>query len=259
LRQLADALLQWPDRQFPKTNAASRDRGIRLPLKAAACCLTPRAFRVEQRYLWLVGLVSYEEGTESCFQENKMTRWYDDDTFWENLDWFFFSQFCTPETTSIEADQIVLQPAPSSSILDLCCGLGRHCLEFALREFRVTGVDRTARYLELARTRSREQGLDIELFQADMRTFKRADHFDFALNLFSSFGYFEDPNDDLQVLRNLQESFKPGGTLRSFPRPNNRSDGSEYWPVTPRKVVTGMILTKKGHTAFDDLVVEEIR
>jgi hypothetical protein len=96
LRQLADALLQWPDRQFPKTNAASRDRGIRLPLKAAACCLTPRAFRVEQRYLWLVGLVSYEEGTESCFQENKMTRWYDDDTFWENLDWFFFSQFCTP-------------------------------------------------------------------------------------------------------------------------------------------------------------------
>jgi len=144
-----------------------------------------------------------------------MSSWFDDDTFWESLDWFLFSEFRTAETTSIEVDQIVklLRPVPSSSILDLCCGPGRHCLEFARRGFCVTGVDRTARYLELARTRSVEQGLDIEFLQADMRTFKHAEHFDFTLNLFSSFGYFEDPNDDLQVLRNLQESLKPGGKL----------------------------------------------
>ena len=144
-----------------------------------------------------------------------MSSWFDDDTFWESLDWFLFSEFRTAETTSIEADQIIklLRPVPSSSILDLCCGPGRHCLEFARRGFCVTGVDRTARYLELARARSAEQRLDIEFLQADMRTFKRAEHFDVALNLFSSFGYFEDPNDDLQVLRNLQESLKPGGKL----------------------------------------------
>jgi len=67
--------------------------------------------------------------------------------------------------------------------------------------------------MELASTRAMEGGLDIEFVQADMRTFRRAEHFDFAFNLFSSFGYFEDPNDDLQVLRNLQESLKPGGKL----------------------------------------------
>jgi 2-polyprenyl-3-methyl-5-hydroxy-6-metoxy-1,4-benzoquinol methylase len=262
LRQLADALLQWPDRQFPKTNAASCHRRNQAPVEGGSLLPHSQEPSVLSNDTYSsLGLLSYEEGTESCFQENKMTRWYDDDTFWENLDWFFFSQFRTPETTSIEADQIVklLQPAPSSSILDLCCGPGRHCLEFARRGFGVTGVDRTARYLELARTRSVEQRLDIEFLQTDMKTFRRAESFDFALNLFSSFGYFEDPNDHLQVLRNLQESLKPGGTLRSFPRPNNRSDGSEYWPVTPRKVVTGMILTEKGHAAFDDLVVEEIR
>src|SRR5262245_11215114 len=98
-----------------------------------------------------------------------MSSWFDDDTFWESLDWFLFSEFRTAETTSIEADQIVklLRPASSSSILDWCCGPGRHCLEFARRGFRVTGVDRTARYLELARTRSMEKGLDIEFVQAD--------------------------------------------------------------------------------------------
>ena len=144
-----------------------------------------------------------------------MTRWFEDDTFWESIDWFLFSEMRKPETTSIEGDQIVklLQLASSSSILDLCCGPGRHCLEFSRRGFRLTGVDRTARYLELARTRSTELGLDIEFVQADMRAFKRAEHFDFAFDLFSSFGYFEDPNDDLQVLRNLQESLKPGGKL----------------------------------------------
>jgi len=144
-----------------------------------------------------------------------MSSWFDDDTFWESLDWFFFSEFRKAETTSIEVDQItkLLQPASSASILDLCCGPGRHCLEFARRGFRVTGVDRTARYLELARKRSVEQGLRIEFVQEDMRRFKHSEHFDCALNLFSSFGYFEDANDDLQVLRNLRESLKCGGKL----------------------------------------------
>ena len=93
-----------------------------------------------------------------------MSSWFDDDTFWESLDWFLFSEFRTNATTSSEVDWIIklLQPAPSSLILDLCCGPGRHCLEFARRGFCVTGVDRTARYLDLARTRSVEQGLDIE-------------------------------------------------------------------------------------------------
>lgn len=144
-----------------------------------------------------------------------MSSWFDDETFWESLDWFLFSQIRTNEITSVEADQIVklLQPSTGAAILDLCCGPGRHCVEFARRGFRVTGVDRTARYLERARTRATDQSLDIEFVQADMRAFKRSEHFDFALNLFSSFGYFEDRNDDLQVLRNLHESLKPGGKL----------------------------------------------
>ncbi len=144
-----------------------------------------------------------------------MSSWFEDETFWESLDWFLFSQIRTDEITSLEADQIVklLQPEAGAAFLDLCCGPGRHCLELARRGFPVTGVDRTARYLELARRRATDAGLDIEFLQADMRAFKRPKHFGFALNLFSSFGYFEELNDDLQVLRNLHESLRPGGKL----------------------------------------------
>src|SRR6476660_8209398 len=109
-----------------------------------------------------------------------MSSWFDDDTFWESLDWFLFSEFRTNATTSSEVDRIIklLQPTPSSLILDLCCEPDHHCLEFAHHGFCVTRMDRTARYLDLARTRSIKQNLNIEFLQTDMRTFKRAEDFD---------------------------------------------------------------------------------
>lgn len=44
-----------------------------------------------------------------------------------------------------------------------------------------------------------------------MRDFKRPGSFDIVLNLFTSFGYFEDPEDDRKVIENIYESLKPGG------------------------------------------------
>src|SRR3989475_11807180 len=92
-------------------------------------------------------------------------------------------------------------PPPGATVLDLCCGPGRHALEFARRGFQVTGVDRTARYLETARTAARGAGLTIELVQEDMRSFHRPATLALALNLFSSFGYFAAASEDLTVLR----------------------------------------------------------
>jgi hypothetical protein len=51
----------------------------------------------------------------------------------------------------------------------------------------------------------------VEFVQEDMRHFHRPAAFDLALNLFSSFGYFEDVTEDLQVLRHLHVSLTPGG------------------------------------------------
>ena len=54
---------------------------------------------------------------------------------------------------------------------------------------------------------------DIEYIEADARSFKRPDFFDTAVNLYISFGYFENPADDLLVARNVYESLKPGGSF----------------------------------------------
>ncbi len=144
-----------------------------------------------------------------------MSAWYEDVDFWSGLHDFLFSHVLTSEAAAAEADRIVslLGLASGASVLDLCCGPGRHSLELARRGLSVTGVDLTQVYLDKLRTQAAERNLSIEVVRADMRDFRRPGAFDATLNLYSSFGYFEDPEDDLRVLRNLHASLKPGGKL----------------------------------------------
>jgi len=144
-----------------------------------------------------------------------MSAWFEDDTLWESLEDFLFSQLRSHDITVREAEQILalVHPPQGATVLDLCCGPGRHALEFARRGFQVTGVDRTARYLETARAAARREGLTVEFVQEDMRAFHRPAAFALALNLFSSFGYFAEASEDLQVLRHLHASLTPGGTV----------------------------------------------
>jgi len=143
-----------------------------------------------------------------------MIAWYDRDDFWETFLPTLFSQRRW-EAAPAEVDNLLELTGlePDAHVLDLCCGPGRHSLEMARRGFRVTGVDRTACYLEAARQKAAEEKLEVEFVREDMRHFSRPGAFDAALNLFTSFGYFEDPADDLQVARNLCISLKPGGKL----------------------------------------------
>jgi len=100
-----------------------------------------------------------------------------------------------------------------AAVLDLCCGPGRHSLELARRGFKVTGVDRTSSYLEDAHAHAQEEGLNIEFVHEDMRVFARPEAFDAAINLYTSFSYFENPADDEKVVANLYQSLKKGGVL----------------------------------------------
>jgi SAM-dependent methyltransferase len=102
---------------------------------------------------------------------------------------------------------------PRAALLDLCCGQGRHSLELARMGFRVTAVDRTAEYLAEAERRAAEEGLAVEFVRDDMRRFARPGAFDGAVNLSTSFGYFEDPADDRRVLVNLHRSLRDGARV----------------------------------------------
>jgi len=98
-------------------------------------------------------------------------------------------------------------------VLDVCCGFGRISAELAKRGFSVTGVDITESYLQTAKEEADLEKLDIEYIKADAREFVRPDFFDLAVNLYISFGYFENKEDDLLMVRNAYKSLKNGGSF----------------------------------------------
>jgi len=98
-------------------------------------------------------------------------------------------------------------------VLDICCGFGRISAELARRGFSVTGVDITESYLQTAKEEAALEKLNIEYVKSDAREFVRRDFFDLAVNLYISFGYFENQKDDLLLARNVYESLKDGGSF----------------------------------------------
>lgn len=95
--------------------------------------------------------------------------------------------------------------------LDLACGPGRHAIALAQRGLHVTAVDLSPTLLDYANAEAAAAGLDIRFVRSDMRAIDFESEFDLVLQLFTSFGYFEDRDDDALVLRGVRRSLVPGG------------------------------------------------
>ena len=96
-------------------------------------------------------------------------------------------------------------------VLDLCCGPGRHAVTLAGRGYRVTGLDLNAEFLQMARRSAGAEGVGLETVRGDMRAIPFGGGFDAVINMFTSFGYLESEEDDIQVLRGVAGALRPGG------------------------------------------------
>ena len=142
-----------------------------------------------------------------------MADWFADEAFWTEIYPFEFPDPVIDAGVAQVDKALAISGVGGGDALDLGCGPGRHAIPLARHGFRVTGVDLSSFHLARARERATAAGLAIELVQSDMRAFVRAEGFDLALSIFTSFGYFDDPADDLRVLQNVQRSLRPGGVL----------------------------------------------
>jgi SAM-dependent methyltransferase len=117
------------------------------------------------------------------------------------------------ERTAAEVDGIVsrLDLDAGARVLDLACGHGRHAISLAKRGFDVTGYDLSDVFLERARADAEAQGVSVRWIRGDMRALRFDAEFDAAVNVFTAFGYFEDPEDDLVTLRGIRSALAPGG------------------------------------------------
>jgi len=176
--------------------------------------------------------------------------WFENETFWRELYPYMFPQERFDAAPNQVGQVLTLARLNSGAVLDLCCGPGRHAVEFARRGFTVTGVDRSAFLLERARQRAAESGLTVEWIQEDMRRFERASAFDLACSLFTSFGYFEHEQEDLDVLRHLNQSLKAGGVLVLEMLGKERL-ARVYQPTVASEFTDGAVLLQRHEICSD--------
>ena len=103
-------------------------------------------------------------------------------------------------------------------VLDVPCGIGRHVVPFAESDVEAHGVDISSTFLERARERAKEDGVDdrVTVFEGDVRrldeTAPLEGPYDLAVNLWTSFGYYDEKT-DRRFLRTLADLLTPDGVL----------------------------------------------
>jgi SAM-dependent methyltransferase len=140
----------------------------------------------------------------------------------------------------------VMGPAQPRAVLDLACGAGRHTAALRRRGYRTLGVDLSLLLLAEAASLPRVAG--------DMRRLPFRDHsFDWVLNFFTSFGYFESEQENFRVLAEIARVLSPGGrclldlmnldaTLALLKEYEQREDGARrveirrWWDPQQRRI-----------------------
>jgi SAM-dependent methyltransferase len=120
-----------------------------------------------------------------------------------------------PHRNAAEAEHAVdliestIGDLPLGRVLDLACGAGRHS-RVLTRHWWTTGLDLSEFLLHLAR---RERP-DAALVRGDMRVLPfREGSFGLVVNLFTSFGYFEDDASHMHVVREVARVTVRHGTF----------------------------------------------
>ena len=107
-----------------------------------------------------------------------------------------------------------LQLKTNQIVLDLCCGAGRHAFALSPMVKTVVGYDLSSDLLGAAAKENLSRNCaNIYWQKGDMRHFDFKESFDAVVNFFNSFGYFENEEENLQVLKNIFCALKPKGRV----------------------------------------------
>jgi SAM-dependent methyltransferase len=140
--------------------------------------------------------------------------WYADRDFWRIYAPYIFGSGRWEACAGEAASAVSLTGArPGSKVMDACCGVGRHSLEFARMGFDVTCVDLNGDYLDAARASFEEESLTARFVCCDILSLDMKQSFDLIVNMYISFGYFDAEEDNLRFLKNLHAHLAAGGRL----------------------------------------------
>ncbi len=135
--------------------------------------------------------------------DNWFASWFDTPyyhTLYKDRDYAEAGEFMTNLTSFLNLKN-------GAQILDLACGKGRHSIFLNKIGYSVTGVDLSAKSIAHAK-RYEKEGLNFQIHDMSLPYHKK---FDAVFNLFTSFGYFEEPADNLRTIKAIKANLKPNG------------------------------------------------
>ena len=143
-----------------------------------------------------------------------MSAWYEE-TFGRDYLSLYPHRDDEEATRDISGLLQLIDPSRNESLLDLCCGAGRHLVALRRAGFTdLTGLDLSADLLAEARVRLEAESMqDIQLLKADMREIPGSDCYGTIISLFTSFGYFADSCEDERVLASAHHALSGNGTF----------------------------------------------
>ena len=93
---------------------------------------------------------------------------------------------------------------------DMACGKGRHAIYLNKKGYEVFGLDLSKNNIKIAKE---QENKTLHFYVHDIRKTFKNNFFDVVLNLFTSFGYFENNLENQSAIQAIGKSIKPNGIL----------------------------------------------
>lgn len=97
------------------------------------------------------------------------------------------------------------------NILSLGCGTASHDIILAKKGYKIFGIDKSKRMIDIAREKATKEKVDIKFKLADIADFKVTGKFDFCMAMFNIAGYMAENEDMGKMLKNVSKFLKSGG------------------------------------------------
>ncbi|RWI99673.1 class I SAM-dependent methyltransferase [Mesorhizobium sp.] len=130
-------------------------------------------------------------------------------------DYVYFGDVINPPKANDRQAGVIwnlLSLTTGSAVLELGCGYGRITNRLAEKGAQAAGLDITPILLKKAEADAAERGVNVEYVLGDMRSLPWRDRFDAAFLWYTTFGYFDDADNE-RVLREAASSLRKGGRL----------------------------------------------
>lgn len=103
-----------------------------------------------------------------------------------------------------------LAPKKDDLLLDIACGKGRHAIYLNKLGYYVDAFDLSANSIASAKKKETES---LHFYTNDIRKPLKVNHYNYAFNLFTSFGYFKNEQDNQLSVNAMADSLKENGVL----------------------------------------------